>query len=115
MLPMPALLTIYKSFIRPHLDYSDIIYDQAYNLSFHQKLESIQYNTALALTGAIRGSSREKLYQKLGLESLQLRRWYRKLCCFYKTYNKQAPGYLTELIPTAMRHIKLGTLLTYLP
>ena len=53
-----------------------------------------------SLNGAIRGSSREKLYQKLCLESLQLRRWYRKLCCFYKIYNKQAPGYLTELIPT---------------
>ena len=66
----PALLTIYKYFIRPHLDYGDIIYDQAYNLSFHQKLESIQYNAALALTRAIRGSSREKLYQELGLESL---------------------------------------------
>ena len=100
ILPRPALLTIYKCFIRPHLDHGDIIYDQAYNLSFHQKLESIQYNAALALTGAIRGSSREKLYQKLGLKSLQLRRWYRKLCCFYKIYNKQAPGYLTELIPT---------------
>ena len=100
ILPRPALLTIYKCFIRPHLDYGDIIYDQAYNLSFHQKLESIQYNAALALTGAIRGSSREKLYQELGLESLQLRRWYRKLCCFYKIYKKQAPGYLTELIPT---------------
>ena len=70
------------------------------NLSFHQKLESIQYNAALALTGPIRGSSREKLYQELGLEPLQLWRWYRKLCCFYKIYNKQAPGYLTELIPT---------------
>ena len=100
ILPRPALLyTIYKCFIRPHLDYDDIIYDQAYNLSFHQKLELIQYNAALALTGAIRGSSTEKLYQELGLESLQLRRWYRKLC-FYKIYNKQAPGYLTELIPT---------------
>ena len=41
------LLTIYKSFIRPHLDYGDIIYDQHYNNSFHQKLESIQYNAAL--------------------------------------------------------------------
>ena len=39
ILPRPALLTIYKSFIRPHLDYGDIIYDQAYNTSFHQKLE----------------------------------------------------------------------------
>ena len=42
------------TFIRPHLDYGDIIYDQAYNLSFHQKLESIQYNAALAITGTIR-------------------------------------------------------------
>ena len=99
ILPRPALLTIYKCFIRPHLDYGDIIYDQAYNLSFHQKLESIQYNAALPLTGAIRGSSREKLYQELGLELLHLRRWCRKLCCFYNIYNKQAPGYLTELIP----------------
>ena len=61
ILPRPALLTIYKCFIRPHLDYGDINYDQAYNLSFHQKLESIQYSAALGLTGAIRGSSREKL------------------------------------------------------
>ena len=60
----------------------------------------IQYNAALALTGALRGSSKEKLYQDPGLESLQLRRWYRKLCCFYRIYNKQAPGYLNELIPT---------------
>ena len=100
ILPRPALLTIYKCFIRPHPDYGDIIYDQAYNLSFHQKLESIQYNAALASTGAIRGSSREKLYQELDFESLQLRRWYKKLCCFYKIYYKQAPAYFTELIPT---------------
>ena len=99
ILPRPALLTIYKCFIRSHLDYGDTTYDQAYTLPFNQKLETIQYNTALALTMAIRGSSREKLYQELGFGSLQLRRW-RKLCCFYNIYNKQAPGYLTELIAT---------------
>ena len=49
-----------------HLDYGHVIYDQNYNNTFHQKMESIQYNTALAITGAIRGSWRE-----LGLESLQ--------------------------------------------
>ena len=38
------LLTIYKSYIRPCLDYGDVIYDQYYNNSFHQKLEPIQYN-----------------------------------------------------------------------
>ena len=71
VLPRPSLVTIYKAFIRPHLDYGDIIYDRAYIESFHQKLESIQYNAALAITGAIRGTSRAKLCQELGLESLQ--------------------------------------------
>ena len=53
ILPRDALFTIYKSFVRPHLDYGDIIYDQPQNESFCNKLESIQYNTALAITGAI--------------------------------------------------------------
>ena len=71
VIPRAALLTIYKSFLRPHLDYGDVIYDCAFNESFQNKLESVQYNAALVITGAIRGSSREKLYQELGLESLK--------------------------------------------
>ena len=54
-----SLITIFKSFIRSHLDYGDIIYDQAYNTSFYQNIESVQYNAALAVTGAVRGISRE--------------------------------------------------------
>ena len=100
ILPRSALLTIYKSFIRPHLDYSEIIYDQAYNASFHQKLELLQYNACLAIRGAIRGTSREKLYEELGLESVQLRRWFRKLSCFYKLFNNEHPHYLFKLIPS---------------
>ena len=84
LLSRSALITIYKAFVRPYLDYGDILYDQAYNMSFHHKLESIQYNACLAITGAMRGTSKEKLYQELGLESLQLRRCYRKLGMFYK-------------------------------
>ena len=70
LLPRAALITIYKAFIRPHLDYADILYDQGNNMSFQQKLESIQYNTCLAITGVIQGTSKEKLYQELRLESL---------------------------------------------
>ena len=40
---------------------------------WNQKIESIQYNACLAITGAIRDSSREKIYQKLGLKSLKHR------------------------------------------
>ena len=73
-LPRQALITIYKAFVRPHLDYSDILYDQAYNASFHQKREKTQYNACIAITGVIRGTSKEKIYQELGLESLASRR-----------------------------------------
>ena len=74
LLPRAALITIYKAFVRPHLDYVDILYDQAFNASFHKKLESIQYNACLTLTGPIRDNAKEKIYQELGLESLQIRR-----------------------------------------
>ena len=97
------LLTICKSFIRPHHDYGDVIYHQAYTASFHQKIESVQYNLALAITGAIRGTSKEKLYQELGLGTLEKRRWYRKLCCFFKIFRNQSPKYLLNTIPTSPR------------
>ena len=48
--PRPSFLTMYKSFIRPHLDYGDIIYDQVYSVSFQQKhlkrnfLKSLAWN-----------------------------------------------------------------------
>ena len=52
-----SLLTISKSFIRPHLDYCEIIYDQPNNEGFCTKIERLQYNAALAITGAIKGTS----------------------------------------------------------
>ena len=62
-------------------------------------MESMQYNAALTITGALRGSSREKLYQELGLESLQQRRWYTKLCYFFKLTKNKSPKYLFNNIP----------------
>ena len=65
LLPRAPLITIFKPFIRPHLDYGDMIYDQTFNMSFQQKMETMQYNAALAITGAIRGSSREKTIPRI--------------------------------------------------
>ena len=53
LFPRSSLLTIYKSFVRPHLDYNDVIYDQRNNSRLSDKIESVQYNAALAITGAI--------------------------------------------------------------
>ena len=79
------------------------MYDQAYNSSFHEKLGSFQYNACLAKAGTIRGTSSEKLYQELRLESLKSRRWFRKLCYFYKILNEKSPSYLFDLIPSLNR------------
>ena len=103
---------IYKCFIRSHLDHGDVnlisinhldhgdvIYDQPSNATFSSKIESIQYNAAIAIIGAIRDSSREKLYQELGLEYLHGRRWMRHLCLFYKVLLNKVLKYIYELIP----------------
>ena len=72
--PRHSLITIYKSFIRSQLEYADVVYDQPFNESFSNKLENLQYNAALAITGAVRCSSKERVYQDLGLEYLSSRR-----------------------------------------
>ena len=74
-----ALLTLYKMFIRLQLNYADIIYDKPNNELSCKIIEIVQYNVRLAITGAIQGTSQEKLDQDLGLESLSDTRWYRKL------------------------------------
>ena len=63
LLPRTTLIAIYKAFVRPHRDYGDILYDQAFNSSFHGRLESVQYNACLTIMTEIRGTLKEKLYQ----------------------------------------------------
>ena len=68
---------------------------------FYQNLDNIQHNSALAITKAIRGTSKGKLYQDLGLESLVKKGWYRKLCYFHKILHKQSPKYFLNIAPVS--------------
>ena len=72
-------------------------------LHFSEKTEFAQYNSALSITGAIKGTSKKKLYHELGLESLEKRRWYRKRCLFYKIFRNQISEYLFNIISTSVR------------
>ena len=51
ILPQKSLLTIYKSFIRHHLDYCNVIYDHPAAEIFPISIEIAQYNKALGVTG----------------------------------------------------------------
>ena len=99
-IPHKALLRIYKSFIRANLGCGDISYDKPNNELFKSKIENIQYKACIAITGAIQGTSRERLYQELSLEFLENRRWYRKLIFFHKIENGATPRYLTSYLNT---------------
>ena len=97
-----ALDQIYKLYVRSHLDYGDIIYhrdDPHMQMNFTQRLEQTQYSAALAVTGAWRGTSRQRLYDELGWETLYHRRWYRRLCHFFKLVRSHSPEYLFSEIP----------------
>ena len=73
------LVTIYKTFLWPLLDYGDTIYCQPKNKSFCENLESVQYKATLAITGDVQGISRKNIYQELRPESLKSGRWLRRL------------------------------------
>ena len=92
------LQSIYLTVCKTHLDYGDVVNDQPSNDAFSNKLETVQYNAALAITGAIKSKSPEKLYQELELEYLQQRRWMRRLCLFYKVVSTKLPAYTQPAI-----------------
>ena len=67
-------------------------------------LERIQYHSALAITGAWKGSSMNKIYDELGWESLTDRRYCRRLFQFYKIENNLTPSYMKEHLPPKISH-----------
>ena len=54
--------------------YGDILYDNLNNKHFQSKLEKVQYRACLVITGAIKGTSRQRLYNELNLHLLAIRR-----------------------------------------
>ena len=89
----------YKLYVRPHLDYGDVIYHNQRAQSM-ELLEHVQYKAALIVSGCWQGTSREKLYRELGWENLSDRRWFHRLVYFYKIVNNLTPDYLRNHLPT---------------
>ena len=113
-LSVTTLDQIYKMYIRPHLDFCDVIYhvpcitnpfDSSINLKYLMNtLERIQYHCALAITGAWKGTGLNKIYDELGWESITDRRYSRRLFHFYKIQNNLTPAYLKDPLPPLIKH-----------
>ena len=81
--PRKSLITICKAIITLYLDYGGIQYDQPNKATFCQKNESVQYKTALAITGAIQGKSQEKRLDELDLETRRATRIFDTIRPFF--------------------------------
>ncbi len=93
-----ALETIYISFIRPILEYADVLFD---NCTRHEKdeLEKLQYEAARIVTGTTKLVSIQKLMDEVGWETLEIRRRKHKLVLFFKMTTHLTPEYLSSLVP----------------
>ena len=92
-----SLIKIYFSFIRPVLEYANLVWDNC-TLRESNLLEDVQVSAARIITGLRINSSRTALYQELGWDTLACRRKIHKLTLFYKMVHGIAPKYLQDLL-----------------
>ena len=99
-----SLETIYLTFIRPLLEYGDVIWD---NCTQYEKneLDKIQNEAARITTGTTKLVSLDNLYKEVGWQTLHRRRQDHKITLFYKMYNQLTPVYLSSLIPQQVNAI----------
>ena len=108
LLDRQSLETIYLSFIRPILEYADVVWDNITQAE-EEDLERIQIEAARIITGATRLVSFHNLYKESALEPLKSRRRQHKLVHFYKMLKSPTtPSYLSSLIP-----LSVGNVATY--
>ena len=99
-----SLEQIYLVFIRPLLEYGDIIWDNCLQ-SEKQELKKIQIEAARIATGATKLVSIAALYREIRWDSLDERRRKHKLTLFYKMTNALAPLYLSSLVPQTVSNV----------
>ena len=98
MLDRGTLSQMYSGFVRPLLEYGDILFNNCTEYQA-QKIEAVQKRAARIITGAIKGTSTNIMYNELGWTSMKHRRDVHSLCLFHKIINGKAPQYLIDELP----------------
>lgn len=97
ILDRKSLQKLYFSFVRPVLEYADIIWDNIPEYLVN-KIESIQLEAARIVTGGNRLASRHLLYKETGWEPLSKLRENHRLIQLHKIFHNMAPNYLSTII-----------------
>ena len=98
LVPRKTLVNLYKTMVRPVIEYACAVYD---NLNLYEtvRLERIQRNAALIVTGAFTRTATDKLLEDLGWNSLADRRKFYRMSTMYKITHDLTPNYLKRLLP----------------
>ena len=93
-----SLEKMYFSFIRPVMEYADIIWSNCPQY-IKESLENINLQAGRIITGATKYCSNQSIYNETGWPTLEQRRNEHKLIQFYKIFNGLTPNYLSSLLP----------------
>ena len=97
-LPKFSLCSIFKTLVKPIIEYCNVIYDNC-TMNESMELEKCQRRAALVCIGAYRHTKTELLLAELGWQLLTVRRKNHKLILLYKIVNGECPDYLTVVLP----------------
>jgi hypothetical protein len=96
--PRQCIETLYKSMIRPIMEYADIIYDGSSDTCL-KRLEDTQRQAALACTSAYKHTRHVNLLDELGWSPLATRRKHHRMNVMFKIQHGLVPPYLRNLCP----------------
>ena len=105
-LPRPILDQIYKTYIRPHFDYCDIIYDGHITIQDVTRLETLQNRAGRLVTGGLFRTPTDKLRAELGWDRLTVRRHIHRLTMYHRLNNPtyHSPDYIISIMPNTRSH-----------
>ena len=94
-----TLEIMYKSYIRPIIEYGDVIMSNM-NEQQIQSIESFHKRAGMIISGSIRGTSSETFRGELGWCFISKQQEIHKLVLFYKIFHHEALQYLGETNPS---------------
>ena len=95
-----TLITLYKVYVQPHLDYCAAVYDGHLTAFDRARLERAQNRAARLITGTPRRTSTEGLLEELGWTTVANRRLINRLLLYQKLrYDNYVPNYIKDILP----------------
>ena len=99
-LTRPILDQIYKTYVRPHFDNCDAIYDGHITIKDATRLETLQNRAARLVTGGLFRTSTHELLTEIGWDRLKTRRQTHRLVLYHNLVTSEhQPDYITAIMP----------------